>query len=237
MLKGLVAAVLAGAAASLAVPQTGPAGAAGAREAAGEAASAPSQVSGPTQDGGLGVWIPSDGGPTYLGEPPGSILRPEEEAPARESVNTLGAEPPDSGPAADGMAQLRSRIAALEQQVVRARADSQTQQLWQLNGQVAALREQLAQDQARREVEAVRTLQARQLTQEAVTALSDAQYQLALGNSQVLYTLESASRVLPFPAQEAVHYAREAVEREDLAEARYWLSVAISEVQRAQLSH
>jgi predicted nucleic acid-binding Zn-ribbon protein len=235
MLKGLFA-TLAGAA-TFAALQTRPDGAAGSVEAAGEAASAPSQVSGPARDGGLGVWIPSDGGPIYLGESPGSILRSEEEAPAGESENTGGAEPPDSGPAADEMAQLRSRIAALEQQVVRARADSQTRQLWQLNGQVAALREQLAQDRARREVEAVRTLQARELTQEAVTALSDAQYQLALGNSQVLYTLESASRALPFPAQEAVQYAREAVEREDLNEARYWLSVAISEVQRAQLNH
>ena len=237
MLKGLVATALAGAAASLAVPQSGPAGAAGSHEATGEAASAPPQVSPPARDGGLGVWIPSDGGPICLGEPPGSILRPEEEAPARESVSTASAEPPDGGPAADGMAQLRSRIAALEQQLVRARADSQTLQLWQLNGQVAALRGQLAQDQARREAEAVRRQQAREWTQEAISALSDAQYQLALGNSQVLYTLESASRALPFPAQEAVQYACEAVEREDLAEARYWLSVAISEVQRAQLSH
>jgi predicted nucleic acid-binding Zn-ribbon protein len=235
MLKGLFA-TLAGAA-TFAALQTRPDGATGSVEAAGEAASALSQVSGPARDGGLGVWIPSDGGPIYLGESPGSILRSEEEAPAGESENTGAAEPPDSGPAADEMAQLRSRITALEQQVVRAGADSQTQQLWQLNGQVAALREQLAEDRARREVEAVRTLEARELTQEAVTALSDAQYQLALGNSQVLYTLESASRALPFPAQEAVQYAREAVEREDLNEARYWLSVAISEVQRAQLNH
>jgi predicted nucleic acid-binding Zn-ribbon protein len=236
MLKGLFAALV-GAAASLSVLQSGPDGATGSLEASGGAASAPSQVSSPARDGGLGVWIPSDGGPIYLGERPGSILRPEEEAPARESVNPAGAEPPDSGPGPDGMAQLSSRVAALEQQLEQARANSQTEQLWQLNGQVAALRGQLAQGQARREAEAVRKQQARQLTQEAVTALSDAQYQLALGNSQVLYTLESASRVLPFPAQEAVQYAREAVEREDLAEARYWLSVAISEVQRAQLSH
>ncbi len=236
MLKGLFA-TLAGAAASVAVLQTRPDGAAGSLEAAGEAASAPSQMTGPARDGGLGVWIPADGGPIYLGEPPGSILRPREEAPAGESVNRGGAGPPDSEPTADQMKQLRSRIAALERQLVQARADSQTEQLWQLNEQVAALREQLAQDQARREAEAVRTRQARELTQQAVSALSDAQYQLALGNSQVLDTLEFASRALPFPAQEAVHYARESVEREDLAEARYWLSVAISEVQRAQLSH
>jgi hypothetical protein len=42
---------------------------------------------------------------------------------------------------------------------------------------------------------------------------------LALGNSQVLDTLEFASPALPFPAQEAVQYAREAIEREDLADA------------------
>jgi len=235
MLKGLFAALVGSA--TFAVLQIGPDGAAGSLQAGGEAASAPSQVSDPAGDGGLGLWIPADGGPIHLGEPPGSVLRPQEEAPAGESVNTGGFGPPDREPAVDEMKQLRSRIAALEQQLVRARVDSQTQQLWQLNGQVAALREQLAQDRARREVEAVRAEQARELTQEAVTALSDAQYQLALGNSQVLYTLESASRALPFPAQEAVQYAREAVEREDLAEARYWLSVAISEVQRAQLNH
>jgi head-tail adaptor len=235
MLRSLFA-TLTGAAATFAVLQTRAEGADGSLEAAGQAARPPSRVSSPARDGGLGVWIPSDGGPIYLGEPPGSILRPEEEAPARESVNTGHAEPPDSGPAADRTAQLSSRITALEQQLVRARADSQTEQLWQLNGQVAALREQLAQDQARREAEVVRTQRARLLRQQAVTALSDAQYELALGNSRVLDRLESASPALPFPAQDAVQYAREAVEREDLAEARYWLSVAISEVQRAQLS-
>ena len=236
MLKGLFAALV-GAAASLSVLQTGPDGAAGSLEASGRAASAPSQASGPARDGGLGVWIPADGGPIYLGEPPGSIPRTEEEAPAGESMNRSGAEPPDGGPAADEMAQLRSRSAALEQQLLQARADAQTEQMWQLNGQVAALREQLAQDQARREAVAVRTQQARELTQQAVSALSDAQYQLALGNSDVLDTLEFAFPALPFPAQEAVQYARESVEREDLADARYWLSVAISEVQREQLSH
>jgi hypothetical protein len=56
MLKGLFA-TLAGAA-SLAVLQTGPDGATGSLEARREAASAPSQVSGPARDGGLGVWIP-----------------------------------------------------------------------------------------------------------------------------------------------------------------------------------
>src|SRR5712664_710971 len=140
MLRSLFA-TLTGAAATFAVLQTRAEGADGSLEAAGQAARPPSRVSGPARDGGLGVWIPSDGGPIYLGESPGSILRSEEEAPADERENTGSAEQPDSVPAADEMAQLRSRIAALQQQVVRARADSQTQHLWQLNGQVAALRE------------------------------------------------------------------------------------------------
>jgi len=234
MLKGLFVA-LAAAATVLAV-QMGPQGGAGA-PGAGDAGATPSHASAPFRDAGLRVIVSPDGGPTYLGDPPGQILRADDEAAGDRSAAADDAGPADSGVPAGELQDLRSRIAALEQQLARARAASQTEQLQTLNGQLAALRAQLAQDQALREARAAAAQDAIVQTQEAVTALSAAERELAFGNSQVLDTLDFAYPALPFPAQRAVQNARRAIQSEDLAGARYWLSVAIAEAQGTELRY
>jgi hypothetical protein len=114
-------------------------------------------------------------------------------------------------------------------------AVQQIELLQNLNDQLGGLREQLAEDQALRESESAATDEAFVQTQTAVDALSTTEQRLAYGDSDVIDALNSASPSLPFPAQLAVANARGAIQREDLAEARYWISVAIVETQRSQL--
>jgi hypothetical protein len=114
-------------------------------------------------------------------------------------------------------------------------AMQQIELLQNLNDQLGGLREQLAEDEAFRESESAATQQAFAQTQSAVDALSTTEQRLAYGDSDVLDALSSASPSLPYPAQLAVANARGAIEREDLADARYWISVAIGETQRSQL--
>jgi hypothetical protein len=111
----------------------------------------------------------------------------------------------------------------------------QIELLQSLNDQLGGLREQLAEDQAVRGSESAAAQEAFAQTQIAVDALSTTEQRLAYGDSDVLDALSSASPSLPFPAQLAVANAREAIQREDLAQARYWISVAIGETERSQL--
>jgi hypothetical protein len=127
-------------------------------------------------------------------------------------------------------------VATLEQQLARSNSEAQTKQIEELNAQVAALREQLAQEQTRRQTEELAAQKARANEQAAVNALTAAQQQLATGDYRVLEQLESASGSLPAPAQGAVQSAKAAVQSGDLAAARYWLSVAISQTQRQQIN-
>jgi len=111
----------------------------------------------------------------------------------------------------------------------------QIELLQNLNDQVAGVRDQLAQEQALRASASAATQEAFAGTQSAVDALSTTEQRLAYGDSDVVDALNSASPSLPFPAQLAVDNARGAIQREDLAEARYWISVAIVETERSQL--
>ncbi|HWE22915.1 MAG TPA: hypothetical protein VG496_03145 [Myxococcales bacterium] len=200
-----------------------------------------------------------DGGIVYIGDPPGRLTASTSAggvANAGGAPNAGSAAIPDAGRAvavADGgspgsstggdeVQRLRQRVAALEQELARARAAAaaqQTQQadeVKQLNQQVATLREQLAQEQGKRQASPDAGPQANAQQQQAVTALSAAQQQLTAGDSRVMETLESAKDSLPAPAQRAVDSARTAVQSGDLSAARYWLSVAISQSQQAQIN-
>jgi hypothetical protein len=97
--------------------------------------------------------------------------------------------------------------------------------------ETAVLEELLADRRAKRED---RAAQAKAM-QAALEELSGIENRLATGDADVLDDLDSASSALPFPAQRALGNARNAVESEDLHEARYWIAVAISEAQRAPL--
>jgi hypothetical protein len=95
--------------------------------------------------------------------------------------------------------------------------------------ETAILQELLADRRAEKEA---REAAAQQL-QNALEELSGVEDRLAIGDADVLDELDSASPALPFGAQRALGKARNAVESEDLHEARYWIAVAISEAQRA----
>jgi len=203
-------------------------------DAVGGASGGVVSASGSLQDAGLRVIRSSDGGPTYLGEPPGHVLRPDDAGSGNESPAAVSA--PPAVPAEEKQ-RLRDQIAALEQQLAQARADAQTEQLQGLNDQVAALRAQLAQDQALREAKEAAAREALVQRQQGVNALSDAERELTFGNADVLDELDFAYPALPSPAQAAVQNARRAIQSEDLGAARYWLSVAIAETQGTQLSY
>jgi hypothetical protein len=192
-----------------------------------------------TPDAGPHLFVPADAGTLFLGDAPGRLSASDA---GQGDGGTADAATPDGGAAGSASAEevrrLRERVVALEQELARTRAAPQTQQteqLNELNQQVATLREQLAQEQARRRSEEAAAQQARAEQSQAVSALAAAQQQLAAGDSRVLETLESASDSLPEPAQRAVQSARTAVQSGDLAAARYWLSVAIAQTQQGQI--
>ena len=145
------------------------------------------------------------------------------------------AQQPDPGPSEAEMQTLRDQIAAVEHELATSRADPQAGQLQVLNDQVAAAREQLAEEQGQREAESAAEQQALAQTQSAVDALVMAGQRLAAGDSDVLDPLDQTLPALPYPAQRAVESARESIQSEDLAAARYWISVAIAETDRSQL--
>ena len=198
----------------------------------------------------------TDGGALYIGDPPGRLSASADggggmggggaadagDAGAADSGGR-GATSVDAGSQGasntDEVQRLRERVAALEQELARSRSaaaqSQQVEQLNQLNQQVASLREQLAQEQGRRQAEENAARQAASRQEQAVTALSAAQQQLAAGDSRVMETLQSASGSLPAPAQRAVETARSALQSGDLSMARYWLSVAIAQTQQAEI--
>jgi hypothetical protein len=192
---------------------------------------------------------PRDGGTVYLGDTPGRLRAdagadngPDGGGSQADAVSQAdaGAQADagvqaDGGARADEVERLRERVARLEQELARARSDSQTQELEVLNLQVAALRQRLAQEQARRQAEELAALEAKAREQDAVAALTAAQEQLAFGDYRALDILESVSGSLPAPVENALRNARVAIRNEDLAAARYWVSIAIAEEQRRLL--
>jgi hypothetical protein len=172
-----------------------------------------------------------DGGPVYLGDPPGRA-RIDADAGAPDGGRADVAADGGASAQDDEVRRLRERVARLEQELARSRSDAQTQELERLNQQVASLRDQLAQEQARRQQEELAAQQAKADEQQAAAALAAAQQQLATGDYRALDTLQSVSGSLPPPVQGAVQSARTAVQNGDLAAARYWLSVALAEEQR-----
>ena len=196
----------------------------------------------PAQDAPLRSPARPEGGPgpVYVGDAPGRLRADADAGTVAGGAPDAGsagrAAEPDAGTSGDEVRRLRERVASLEQELARTRSDGQAQEIDRLKQQVASLREQLAQEQGRRQQDELATQQARAREQEATSALARAQQQLAAGDSRALDTLESVSSSLPAPAQSAVQSARSAVRNGDLAAARYWLSVALAEEQRRQVT-
>ena len=226
--------------AGIADRRDGPDAAAGVAPAALTDAGGPGIAPAPAQDAPLRSPARPEGGPVYVGDAPGRLRADADAGTVAGGAPDAGsagrAAEPDGGASGDEVRRLRERVASLEQELARTRSDAQAQEIDRLKQQVASLREQLAQEQGRRQQDELATQQARAREQEATSALARAQQQLAAGDSRALDTLESVSSSLPAPAQSAVQSARSAVRNGDLAAARYWLSVALAEEQRRQVT-
>ena len=131
--------------------------------------------------------------------------------------------------------RLRSRIAELERQITQPRNDAQSELLRQLNSQLAAMRAELGQARASEVAAQAALQQERDELQTSVTVLIAVNQRLLAGDYDVIEDLDAATPALPLPAQEKVHSALAALEREDLREARYFLRIAILIAERAQL--
>jgi flagellar biosynthesis GTPase FlhF len=194
-------------------------------------------------DAGWRATAAAGGGPLYVGDAPGT-LRSEPGAGSADGGSADAGAQVASGDQAAEVRRLQERVARLEQELARARSSAQVQELERPNQQVAALREQLAQEQARRQAEEQARRQAEEQAaqeakireQESAAALAAAQQRLATGDSRALEGLESAASALPAPAQGAVNNARTAAQNGDLAMARYWLSVALAQAQTRQVT-
>lgn len=177
----------------------------------------------------------TDGGPVLLGPDPPGRLRPTP-PPSRDGGLSL----PDAG-AADGgprttqsqqIEELRSRIAALEQQA--SLSQQQAQQLAQMNDQIQALRQQLAAADARRQEEQREAQQRRASMESAISSLAAAQDQLAAGNTGIEDALNQAQSAFSGQAQRDIQAARIALGNRDLAAARALLATAIQDAQQGR---
>jgi hypothetical protein len=121
-----------------------------------------------------------------------------------------------------------AQIAALEQLVEQSRQTSEL--LQQINDQLAAQRQQAADEAAQRQADAEQAAAQHAATLEALGTLRQAQYLLATGNSDgVDEALRRAEAALSGRTLLDVEAAREALSREDLYPARQFLAAALEE--------
>jgi hypothetical protein len=157
--------------------------------------------------------------------PPPTIALPAV-APAPPAAD---AAQPNTGALAQEVQQLRDELARLKHELAEPRVDSQAAVLWDVDRELAGIRVQLGENQAKHEAESEAAQQAAAQRHEAVQMLFGAQRRLASGNADVLDSLDASTPALPYPAQTALRNARERLESEDLYAARYWIGVAIVE--------
>jgi hypothetical protein len=168
-------------------------------------------------------------GPQVLGDPPGSMrLSPATEAP--------DAGPPEVSTRVDklekDMADLRVRAAALEVQLRQAQEQARVVQ--ELHRQMADLRSQIEAEAGRKAQEEEQQAARRQQVESAVYTLLSAEQVLARGDSAVGAALDDAERNLGGQAGRDVAAARQALQNHDLAQARYFLGVAIAHARQGQ---
>jgi hypothetical protein len=131
------------------------------------------------------------------------------------------------------MAQSRAdQVAALQQMVDESRQANE--QLWQIDEQLAAMRQQAAEEAAQRQADAEQEAAQHAATLEALGSLRQAEEQLQEGNSDgVDEGLSRAESALSGRTLLDVEAAREALSRSDLFPARQYLAAALAE-RRAQ---
>ena len=168
-------------------------------------------------------------GPQVLGDPPGSMrLSPPTEAP--------DAGPPEVSTRVDKLekdvADLRVRASALEGQLRQ--AQEQARALQEVHQQIADLRSQIAAEAGRKAQEEEQQAARRQQVESAVYTLLSAEQVLARGDSAVGAALDDAERNLGGQAGRDVAAARLALQNHDLAQARYFLGIAIAHARQGQ---
>jgi len=164
--------------------------------------------------------------PLLLGTDPPGRLRPT-------------SAPPDGGASAERDAgpddvhrelqQLRARLDALEQE--RSQAQQVSQQLQQLTLDVQQIRQQIADAEARRQLEEQQREERQTLVQSGLDAVYAAQQRLAAGDPSIESELSRAQATFTGQAQRDVEAARMAVQNRDLARARALLNAAILHAQ------
>jgi len=169
-----------------------------------------------------------DGGPLLLGTDPPGKLRPSPPTDAGPSA------PVDAGPdpVQAELQQLRGRVDALERE--RAQLQQQSQQLSEIARQLEEIRSQIGDAEARRQAGEQQQAARREQIQAGVSALYQAQSMLAAGESSIDDQIAQAQTAFPPQAQRDLDYARTALQNRDLAQARAYLSAAISDAQQGK---
>jgi hypothetical protein len=179
-----------------------------------------------------GLSSDNDGGPLLLGPDTPGRLRTEPPAKDGGIADGGAVTIPDGGSrsAQAQLEELRARIAALEQQ--QEAQQQQAQQMAAMNAQLQALRQQLADADARRQQEQQQEARHRDAVQSAIGSVTAAQQQLIYGNSSSIGdALDQAQSAFTGQAQRDVQAARTAVQNNDLAAARALLSTAVQDAQ------
>jgi uncharacterized protein YhaN len=164
--------------------------------------------------------------PLLLGTDPPGRLRPTPAPPDGGASVERDAGPDD---VQRELQQLRARLDALEQE--RAHAQQLSQQLQQLTLEVQQIRQQIADAEARRQLEEQQREERQGMVQSGLDALYGAQQRLAAGDWSIESELSRAQAAFTGQAQRDVEAARMAVQNRDLARARALLSAAILHAQ------
>jgi hypothetical protein len=204
------------AASQVAAPPTGPL----ATSPASEVAASPD---GPPASGALPA--PLEGSASSQTQTGTRLARSE--SVSNDNAPDAGTAAPAATPPNDARATA-AQIAALEQLVEQSRQTSEL--LQQINDQLAAQRQQAADEAAQRQADAEQAAAQHAATLEALGTLRQAQYLLATGNSDgVDEALRRAEAALSGRTLLDVEAAREALSREDLYPARQFLAAALEE--------
>jgi hypothetical protein len=160
-------------------------------------------------------------------QPQGGTRTPRLE-PVSDNPADAGAPAPATSATDVQLAALKAQVAALEQLVEQSRLVSD--QLGQINAQLQAQRQQVADAEAAQQDAAEQEAAQQAATLEALGTLRQAQVLLAFGNSDgVDEQLRRAEAALSGKTLLNVEAAREALSREDLYPARYYLAAALAE--------
>jgi hypothetical protein len=158
-------------------------------------------------------------------QPQGGTPSPRSEPVSSEAPDAPAAADPDPVPAVQ---PADEQVAALDQLIAQSRQENE--QLGQIHHQIAALRQQAADQESQRQDEAEQAAAQHAATLEALNTLRQAEALLETGNwDGVDDELVRAEAALSGRTLLDVEMAREALSRSDLLPARQYLAAALAE--------